>query len=53
MNAKEVGGAGRTATVSGAAQGEYVNATIEVSSTAYDGKPLQIPRLMRRTSSGG
>jgi hypothetical protein len=53
MAAKEVGGAGRTATVSGTAQGEYVNATIEGSGTACDGKQLQIPRVAGGTSGGG
>jgi hypothetical protein len=53
MAAKEVGGAGRSATVSGTAQGEYINAMIEGSGTACDGKQLQIPRVAGGTSGGG
>jgi len=53
MDAKEVGGAGRSATVSGTAQGEYVNAMIEGSGTACDGQRLQIPRVTGGIAGGG
>jgi hypothetical protein len=48
MDAAEVGGQGRKATVSGKAGGGYVNAMINGSGTACDGLNLPIP-----TSPGG
>jgi hypothetical protein len=53
INAKEVGGAARSATVSGSARGEYINASITGSGTACDGKPLNIPRVAGGMDGGG
>lgn len=53
MDAQEVGGAARKATVQGTAGGDYINASIEGSGTACDGKILQIPRVAGGTEGGG
>jgi hypothetical protein len=53
MDAQEVGGTGRKATVQGTASGEYVNASITGSGTACDGKILQIPRATGGMEGGG
>jgi hypothetical protein len=53
MNANEVGGAGRTATVSGTAQGDYVRAMVEGSGSGCDGQMLQIPRVVGGLGGGG
>lgn len=44
---------GKTATVTGAARGSYIQSTIEGSGTACDGKMLQIPRDAGGLSGGG
>lgn len=53
MNGKEVGGAGRTAVISGTAAGEYIYAMIEGSGSACDGKLLYVPRAVGGGSGGG
>ena len=53
MDAKEVGGQQRTATVKGNAMGDYINAVIEGSGTACDGKSLNIPRVTGGLGGGG
>ncbi len=53
MDAQEVGGTGRKATVQGTAGGEVINASIEGSGTACDGKILPIPRVSGGTGGGG
>ncbi|HQT77234.1 MAG: hypothetical protein B7Z80_05975, partial [Rhodospirillales bacterium 20-64-7] len=53
MNAKEVGGAGRTAAITGTAAGEYIYAAIEGSGSACDGKLLYVPRAVGGGSGGG
>ena len=53
MDAQEVGGAGRKATVSGKASGEFITAMIDGSGTACDRKELQIPRDVGGLEGGG
>ena len=53
MDAKEVGGSGRTATVSGKAAGTNIVAMINGSGTACDGKELNIPRFAGGLEGGG
>lgn len=53
MNAKEVSGTGRTATVTGTAAGDYIEAAIHGSGTACDDKMLQIPRDVGGLEGGG
>ena len=53
MDAKEVGGSGRTATVSGRAAGTNIAAMINGSGTACDGKELNIPRFAGGLEGGG
>ena len=53
MNAQEVGGSGRKATVQGSAGGDYINASISGSGTACDGKILAIPRVAGGIQGGG
>ena len=53
MKAKEVGGTGREATVSGKASGEYITAMIDGSGTVCDRKKLQIPRDVGGLEGGG
>ena len=53
MNAQEVGGQGRKATVSGKAGGGYVNAMISGSGTPCDGQNLPIPTMAGGTGGGG
>jgi hypothetical protein len=53
MDAQEVGGTGRKATVQGSAGGDYINASIVGSGTACDGKILPIPRVTGGTEGGG
>jgi hypothetical protein len=53
MNAQEVGGAGRTASVKGRAAGSYINAVINGSGTPCDGDYLNIPRVVGGLSGGG
>ena len=52
ISAKEIGGAGRTATVKGTASGEYVNLTIIGSGSPCDGENLAVPRVAGGTSGG-
>jgi hypothetical protein len=44
VSAQEVGGTGRTATVTGRAGGQYINLEIKGSGSACDGVNLAIPR---------
>jgi len=53
INVKEVAGTGRSGVVKGAATGDYINASLEGSGTACDGKPLEIPRVVGGISGGG
>ncbi len=53
MNAQEVGGTGRKATVTGSAAGDYIQASINGSGTACDNKMLQIPRDVGGLEGGG
>jgi hypothetical protein len=53
MNAEEVGGAARKATVSGTAAGDYITAMIDGSGTACDKQVLQIPRAVGGLDGGG
>ena len=53
LDAKEVGGTGRTATIKGNAAGDYITAMIENSGTACDGKQLNIPRVVGGMEGGG
>lgn len=53
MDAKEVGGSGRNATVSGTAAGDNIAAMINGSGTACDGKMLNIPRFAGGLEGGG
>lgn len=53
MDAQEVGGTARKATVSGKASGEYITAMIDGSGTACDRKELQIPRDVGGLEGGG
>jgi hypothetical protein len=53
MDAEEVGGAARKATVKGTAAGDYINASIDGSGTACDDKILSIPRVEGGTGGGG
>jgi hypothetical protein len=53
MDAQEVGAAARKATVEGTAQGQFINAMINGSGTACDGKILQIPRVAGGMGGGG
>lgn len=53
MDAQEVGGAGRKATVKGTAAGDYITAAIDGSGTGCDKKMLQIPRVTGGLEGGG
>lgn len=53
MNAKEVGGAARTATVKGTASGDYIKISIEGSGTACDNLVLNVPRASGGMGGGG
>ena len=53
MDAQEVGGTARKATVSGKAAGSYITAMINGSGTACDNQPLQIPRNVGGLEGGG
>ena len=53
MNAVEVGGQGRKATVSGKAGGGYINAMINGSGSPCDGVNLPIPTFAGGTGGGG
>jgi hypothetical protein len=53
MNAEEVGGAGRKATVKGTAAGDYITASIDGSGTGCDKQVLQIPRVTGGLQGGG
>jgi hypothetical protein len=53
MDAQEVGGTGRKATVKGSAGGNTINAVINGSGTACDGNNLAIPRVVGGLGGGG
>jgi hypothetical protein len=53
MDAQEVGGQGRKATVKGTASGSYINAQIAGSGTPCDGVNLAIPRTAGGMGGGG
>jgi hypothetical protein len=53
LDAKEIGGQGRTATVVGKAGGGYINMTINGSGTACDGQNLPVPTVPGGTGGGG
>jgi hypothetical protein len=53
MDAQEVGGTSRKATVSGTAAGDYITAMIDGSGTACDKQVLQIPRDVGGPEGGG
>ena len=53
MQASEVGGAARKATVKGTAGGDYINVSIYNSGTACDGEILTIPRTAGGGGGGG
>jgi hypothetical protein len=53
MDAQEVGGAGKKATIKGSASGNYINAVINGSGTACDGDNLAIPRVVGGIGGGG
>jgi hypothetical protein len=53
MDAQEVGGAGKKATIKGSASGNYINAVINGSGTACDGDNLAIPRVVGGLGGGG
>jgi hypothetical protein len=53
MDAKEIGGQGRSATVVGKAGGGYINMTINGSGTPCDGQNLPIPTILGGTGGGG
>jgi hypothetical protein len=53
LNAQEVGGQGRKATVSGTAGGGYINAMINGSGSPCDGVNLPIPTVAGGTGGGG
>jgi hypothetical protein len=53
MDAKEIGGQGRSATVVGKAGGGYINMTINGSGTPCDGQNLPIPTIAGGTGGGG
>jgi hypothetical protein len=53
MDAKEVGGAGRTAVVKGKAAGDNVNVVITGSGIACDGISLNVPRVVGGLGGGG
>jgi hypothetical protein len=53
MDAQEVGGAARKATVQGNGGGDTLSASIEGSGTACDGKILTIPRVTGGMGGGG
>jgi len=53
MDAKEVGGEGRTAVVKGRAGGDNISVVIEKSGTACDGISLNVPRVVGGLGGGG
>jgi hypothetical protein len=53
MDAKVIDGSGKTATASGIAAGDYINAEVTGSGTTCDGKLLQIPRAVGGLEGGG
>jgi hypothetical protein len=53
MDAQEVGGQGRKATVKGTATGNNINVVISGSGTACDGMNLSIPRAVGGLGGGG
>jgi hypothetical protein len=53
LDAQEVGGQGRKATVSGTAGGGYINAMINGSGSPCDGVNLPIPTFAGGTGGGG
>jgi hypothetical protein len=53
MQAEEVGGTGRKATVKGIAAGDDIKVVINGSGTACDGENLTIPRVVGGMSGGG
>jgi hypothetical protein len=53
MDAQEVGGQGRKATVKGTAMGDTINAQIAGTGTACDGNNLTIPRVTGGMGGGG
>jgi len=53
MDAKEVGGEGRTAVVKGQAAGQYVAVVITGSGTACDNINLNVPRVAGGLAGGG
>jgi hypothetical protein len=53
MEAQEVGGAGRKATVKGTAAGTNISVVINGSGTACDGAYLNIPRVVGGMGGGG
>jgi hypothetical protein len=53
MDAQEVGGTERKATVKGTAGGDFITASIDGSGTACDKKLLQIPRNVGGLEGGG
>jgi hypothetical protein len=53
MEAQEVGGAGRKATVKGSAAGSNINVVISGTGTACDGVNLTIPRVVGGLGGGG
>jgi hypothetical protein len=53
MDAQEVGGQGRKATVKGTAGGDTINAQIAGSGTPCDGNNLTIPRVSGGMGGGG
>jgi hypothetical protein len=53
MNAQEVGGQGRKATVSGKAGGGYISMMINGSGTPCDGMWLNVPTIAGGTGGGG
>jgi hypothetical protein len=53
IDAKEVGGAGRTAVVKGKIAGEYVNLSVSGSGTPCDGDILPVPRAEGGMQGGG
>jgi hypothetical protein len=53
LDAQEVGGQGRKAIVQGTGGGNYINAMIQGSGTACDGKMLTIPRVVGGMGGGG
>jgi hypothetical protein len=53
MDAQEVGGAGKKATIKGSAAGSFINIVVSGTGTPCDGNNLAIPRVVGGLGGGG